>query len=343
MTRSFETVPTNQLAEGYATKIEYGDCPMLHVVDASNWMARAFFATQNAQPYLRAPDGTPTGGLRQFLVMAQTLINTAKKDPNGCFIAFCFDPSSSQTWRYRAMENFAAENKKSYLKKVFKKSAMYKGNRDRTKSSDMPIQMELARKILADAGYWVGLKAPYEADDLVGTIVYRFAPDFLIKMYSRDKDYVQLVINKNVELIMQKQANSPERRFNHKTAKKFFGVPANRVIDMLALSGDSVDNVPGFPGIAEGTACKLINQWGSALEVQRAVRSGRIKSNAAWARAMRNEIAHMPLDLQLELVTIDLNVPRLPKLITDFAQKPSNDRELKKIKKRLAFSQMLHL
>lgn len=345
MARTFSSVPdsSNQLAPGYATKIKYGKVPMLHVVDASNWMARAFFATQNANPYMRAADGTPTGGLRQFLVMAQTLINTAKADPNGCFIAFCFDPSGTQTWRYRAMSHFAEENKKSYLRQVFKKSHMYKGNRDKTKSSDMPIQMQLAREILAKAGYWVGLKAPYEADDLVGTIVHRFARDYLIKMYSRDKDYVQLVINKNVELIMQKQANSPERRFSHKTAKTFFGVPADRVIDMLALSGDGVDNVPGLPGIAEGTACKLINEWGSALGVQRAVRTGKIKSKAAWARALRGEIPHMPLELQLELVTIDKNVPRLPQSILGFAQKPSDDRELKRIKKRLSFSSMLHL
>lgn len=343
MPRSFESIDDNQLAEGYATKIKFGKLPMLHIVDASNWMNRAFFATQNNNPYMRAPDGTPTGGLRQFLIMAQTLINTAKQDPNGCFIAFCFDPPSKSTWRYRALEHFAAEHKKSYLKQVFKKSFMYKGNRDRTKALDMPVQMDLAREILSLAGYWVGRKSPYEADDLVGTLVYRFYRDFLIKMYSRDKDYVQLVIHKHIELIMQRQANSPEQRFDHKTAKNFFGVPANRVRDMLALSGDSVDNVPGFVGLGEKTAREFINQYGSALELQRAVIDGRCKSKAHWAKQLRGEVPHMPLDLQMELVTIDLNVPTLPKSITGFAQKTSNDKALKKIKKQLGFTKLLHL
>ena len=343
MSRSFETINKNPLPDVYATKIEFGKLPMLHVIDASNWMARAFFATQNAEPYLRAPDGTPTGGLKQFLTMAQTLISTIEKDPRGTFIAFCFDPSSKETWRYRAMEHFASENKKSYMKKVFRLSHDYKGNRDRTKSSDMPVQMQLAREILAAAGYWVGLKAPYEADDLVGTIVYRFYRDYLIKMYSRDKDYVQLVLNKNVELIMQRQSNSPEQRYDYKTAQNFFGVPANRVRDMLALSGDGVDNVPGFSGMGEKTAAGLINQYGSALELQAAVRSGRCKSKAAWAKQLRGELPHMPLELQLELVTIDLNVPKLPKTIDGFAPRQSNDKLLRKYKKQLGFSQMLHL
>lgn len=343
MPRTFESVDTNQLSEGFATKIKFGKLPMLHIVDASNWMNRAFYATQNAEPYMRAPDGTPTGGLNQFLTMVQTLISTIKQDPNGCFIAFCFDPPSKSTWRYRAMEHFAAENKKSYVKQVFKKSNMYKGNRDRTKALDMPVQMDLAREILSAAGYWVGRKAPYEADDLVGTLVHRFYHDFLIKMYSRDKDYVQLVIHKHVELIMQRQANSPEQRFNHKTAKNFFGVPANRVRDMLALSGDAVDNVPGFIGLGEKTARDLINQYGSALELQRAVRDGRCKSQAYWAKQLRGEVPHMPLELQMELVTIDLNVPTLPKTITGFAQKPSRDKYLKKLKKQLDLRHMLHL
>ncbi|QQO90151.1 putative DNA polymerase I [Erwinia phage pEa_SNUABM_5] len=344
MPRSFESVgKTSPVGEVYATKIKFGKKPMLHVVDASNWMARAFFATQNAEPYARGPDGTPTGGLNQFLSMAQTLIDTISKDPNGCFIAFCFDPSSKETWRHRAMSQFASENKKSYMKKVFRLSHDYKGNRDRTKSLDLPVQMALAREILQRAGYWVGLKAPYEADDLVGTIVYRFCPDYLIKMYSRDKDYVQLVFNKNVELIMQRQSNSKEQRYDHKTAKNFFGVPADRVRDMLALSGDAVDNVPGYSGMGEKTARDLINQYGSALELQQAVISGKCKSKAAWAKQLRGELPHMPLDLQLELVTIDLNVPKLPKTIEGFAPRKSDDKALRKFKKELGLSRLLHL
>jgi len=342
--RTFESVgKNNPVGEVYATKIKFGKKPMLHVVDASNWMARAFFATQNAEPYARGPDGTPTGGLNQFLSMAQTLINTIQQDPNGCFIAFCFDPSSKETWRYRAMRQFASEHKKSYMKKVFRLSHDYKGNRDRTKSLDMPVQMALARDILCAAGYWVGLKAPYEADDLVGTLVWRFCPDFLVKMYSRDKDYVQLVFNKNVELIMQRQSNSPEQRYDYKTAQNFFGVPANRVRDMLALSGDSVDNVPGFNGMGDKTAAGFINQYGSALELQQAVVSGKCKSKAAWAKQLRNELPHMPLELQLELVTIDLNVPTLPKNIEAFAPRVSDDKRLRKYKKQLGLSNLLHL
>lgn len=322
-------------------KIKYGKKPMLHVVDASNWMCRAYFATQKSPTY--AKDGTPTYGLRQFLYMVKDLIDIAAKDPNGAYLAFCFDPSSSDTWRYRAIQQWAAEHKKKYIRQVFKKSSDYKGNRDRTQTVELGPQMTLAREILQMAGYYVGIKKPYECDDLVGTLCDRFKHDYLIKLYSRDKDYVQLVDHKNVELIMQAQSNAPERRFDFKTAQGFFGVPANRVIDMLALCGDGVDNVPGIPGLGEKTSIELINKWGGALGIRDALLSGKLKSNAGWAKALTMQVPAMDIELQMELVTIDRNVPCLPRNIEAFAPSRPDIKALKATKKRLALPQLLHV
>lgn len=340
--RSFASVtrhsPASQIKK---MEIKYGKRPMLHIVDASNWMCRAYFATRDNPVY--APDGTPVYGLRQFLFMVQDLIDIAAKDPNGAYIAFCFDPSSNQTWRYRAIQNWASGQKKKFIRSVFKKSSDYKGNRDRTQTQELGVQMTLARQILELAGYYVGLKVPYECDDLVGTLSHRFKHNYLIKLYSRDKDYVQLVDHKNVELIMQAQSNALERRFDFKTAKGFFGVPADRVIDMLALCGDGVDNVPGIPGIGEKTAIEHINRHGGALEFRDALLSGKIKSNAGWAKALRSEIPSMDLELQMELVTICRNVPGLPRSLEHFAPRRPDVKALKAVKKRLNLTKLLHV
>lgn len=342
MSRSFASIGKTPVAGAIPKmKIKYGDQPMLHVVDASNWMCRAYFATQKSATY--AKDGTPTYGLRQFMYMVKDLIDIAAKDPNGQFIAFCFDVSSESTWRYRAMQQWAAEHKKKYIRQVFKKSSDYKGNRDRSLTKELGVQMALARDILQLAGYYVGIKAPYECDDIVGTLSDRFKYDYLIKLYSRDKDYVQLVDHKNVELIMQAQSNAAERRFTLKTAKGFFGVPANRVIDMLALSGDSVDNVPGIPGIGDKTAAEFINRFGGAIELRDALLSGEMKSNAGWAKALTMQAPSMDIELQMELVTIDRNVPGLPRKIEAFIPGRPDIKALKAVKKRLALPQLLHV
>lgn len=342
MSRSFASIGKTPVAGSIPKmKIKYGKQPMLHVVDASNWMCRAYFATQKNPTY--AKDGTPTYGLRQFMYMVKDLIDIAAKDPNGAYLAFCFDPSSNETWRYRAVQQWAAENKKKFVRQVFKKSSDYKGNRDRTQTQELGPQMALAREILQMAGYYVGLKRPYECDDLVGTLSDRFKHDYLIKLYSRDKDYVQLVDHKNVELIMQAQSNAAERRFTLKTARGFFGVPPNRVIDMLALSGDTVDNVPGIPGIGEKTAAEFINRFGGALELRQALLDGELKSNASWAKALTGQIPSMDIELQMELVTIDRNVPTLPKSIDAFVPSRPDIKALKAVKKRLELPHLLHV
>lgn len=342
MSRSLAAVGTHAVAgQVPKMKIKYGKKPMLHIVDASNWMCRAYFATQKSPTY--AKDGTPTYGLRQFLNMAKDLIDIAAKDPNGSYIAFCFDPSSSDTWRFRAIQQWTADKKKKYIKQVFKKSSDYKGNRDRTTTQELGPQMLLARQILEQAGYYVGLKKPYECDDLVGTLSDRFKNDFLIKLYSRDKDYVQLVDHKNVELIMQAQSNAAERRYDYKTARDFFGVPVDRITDMLALAGDTADNVPGIPGLGEPTAAKLINQYGGALELRDAILSGEIKSKAGWAKALTMQQPAMEIELQMELVTIDRNVPTLPRNIKAFAPKVPNLKALRATKKRLGLRHLLHV
>ncbi|QZE58914.1 hypothetical protein MPK64_gp011 [Erwinia phage pEa_SNUABM_16] len=342
MSRSFASIGKTPVAGAtQKMKIKYGKQPMLHIVDASNWMCRAYFATNKNPTY--AKDGTPTYGLRQFMNMVKDLIDIAAKDPNGAYLAFCFDPGSNETWRYRAIQQWTAENKKKYVRQVFKKSSDYKGNRDRSLTKELGVQMKLARDILEMAGYYVGLKRPYECDDLVGTLSDRFKHKCLIKLYSRDKDYVQLVDHKNVELIMQAQSNAAERRFTLKTAQGFFGVPPDRVIDMLALSGDSVDNVPGIPGIGEKTAAEFINRFGGALELREALLSGELKSKAGWAKALIGEIPSMDIELQMELVTIDRNVPTLPRKLDAFVPGRPDIKALKATMKRLGLPHLLHV
>lgn len=239
------------------------------------------------------------------------------------------------------MTQWRATQPKNVIKAVFPKSADYKGNRDRTKTSDLPAQIQLSMEILKAAGFCVLVKKPYECDDIIGTLSTRFSRNYSVNIYSSDKDFAQLLDNPNVRLIRQKQANLPERITTQKNVSEVFGVEHGSIVCKLALCGDGVDNVPGVPGIADKTASKLLAEYGSAKNLQKQVAN--IKTNAAWKKALLGEKPMMDLDLQLELVTIDRNVPTLPKSITAFRVGESDDKALRKYKKYLRMDSLFHV
>ena len=136
----------------------------------------------------------------------------------------------------------------------------YKANRSPT-PEDFPEQVDRCLEILEAMGIPVFGEAGVEADDVIATIVRRLQmkhPELSIRVVSRDKDLAQLITDQ-VELldIYKDEAVRPEALFGTE------GVEPGHVRDILALMGDTTDNVPGVPGIGPKTAAQLIRQYGS--------------------------------------------------------------------------------
>ena len=103
----------------------------------------------------------------------------------------------------------------------------------------------------------------FEADDLVATIVKKFKSDDLkIIIASSDKDLAQLV-SENVKILDPIKG----KFFDQVELEKKFGIPPSKIVDYLALVGDASDNVPGVPGVGPKTAVKLLQQFGSAEDI----------------------------------------------------------------------------
>lgn len=313
--------------------------PTLNLIDSNNWGCRAYFAAMGRQ-ILSKKSKQPIQGVVIWVSMIKSfLANVSEHSKFEPYVGFCFDPKSDTTWRYRAQEQWAQANKKD-AKVIFSKkgksfSPMYKGTRDRGKYPDIGFQIDLMRHITELNGFTVLRKAPYECDDLIGTLATRFglSGECFVDMYTVDKDYFQLIVSKYIRLVMQEQQNREAQAYTIKNAKDYFGIRPDQLIDFLAMSGDGADNVPGIPGIADGTAAKLLNQYDSFENLLANIDG--IKSKAVWAKALRGEVPLMDMDFQRELVTITKNVPTLPKDLSAFKRGEPDRKALAKLKKEL--------
>lgn len=337
MGRTFSSVGTEpaNAPPKYYKALTKRKLPTLHAVDGNNWACRAYYAMQQRTD-LVSREGQTVFGVHCFVLMMKTFMYNVIKygSKQEQFFAMCFDPDSDSTWRYAAQKLWYEQNT-SYGDEVFsgKSSPLYKGTRDRTKTPDLKPQIDLIRLVLEANGFKVVRKSPYEGDDLIGTLSHMFKPYMFVDMYSVDKDYLQLIDDSNVRLIMQEQKNRPAQVYTVKNVDQHFGVPSSLIVDFLAMSGDDADNVPGIRGVAGKTAAALLNQWGSYDALRENI--GKVKGKSRWKQAIAGELPLMDMELQRELVTIDRNVPKLPKDINAYARGPKDTALLKSLKKEL--------
>ena len=206
----------------------------LFLIDGSGFIFRAYYAL----PPMTKSDGTPVNAVYGFTNMLVKLII----DMNIHNIAVIFDAKR---------ENFR--------NKIYPE---YKANRQETPEDLIP-QFELIRKASDAFGLPPIEQEGYEADDIIATyakIAKKQGKEVVI--VSSDKDLMQLVEDgiKMFDPIKY-------RYLTEEDVIKKFGVPANKVVDVQALAGDSIDNIPGVPGIGVKTAAQLINEYGSLEEL----------------------------------------------------------------------------
>ena len=313
------------------------------IVDVSNWAHRAYFAARG----MRAPDGTPTGVIKILSSMLESLMaeNYKLNGRRGTYIACCMDVQTKETFRYAIQHDWVKNNRmRADLVGMFgtenkSKSPEYKGNRmkDPEKAELMGIQMELLETLLPESGIPTFRRAPYEADDMIGSIAHQLE-DGYARIQSRDKDFAQLVKDGKTILIMPEQANAPRKEIDYAGCIREFGVKPYQIRYYLQLLGDSVDNIPGVPGVGPKTAVSLLNEFKTLGGIQR--NKDKIKGKGRDRKLLRGEERGLPpFDLTAELVKIKTDIEDIPTRAEDY-QVGTPSKKFKKMIKKLGFKSL---
>jgi 5'-3' exonuclease len=206
---------------------------LVYLIDASVYIFRAWYSMP---PDIQDADGNPTHALYGFARFLADLIE--KRNP--AHIAVAFDESLGAT---------------GHRQKLY---PAYKANREPA-PQELKRQFALCREFCRHLGVAEFASHEYEADDVIGTLAARMRNDgFRVTVVSRDKDLAQLLVDGDVywdysDSTEYRYAQIPER----------FGVRPERIADYLALMGDSVDNIPGVPGVGQKTAAALMGAFES--------------------------------------------------------------------------------
>jgi len=211
----------------------------------------------------------------------------------------------------------------------------YKANREKT-PEDIRVAVPIIKDLLRCLNIQIIEKDGFEADDIIGTIAKK-AEDlgYEVIIVTPDKDFAQLV-NKNIKLFRPKKSTSDSEIWGIEEVKKNFEVDyPNQVIDILALWGDTADNIPGVKGIGEVTAKKLIAQYKSIENILDHI--GELKPSYAKLIEESKNI----LNLSKQLVRIETNAP-IDFNETEFVVKKPNYSELKQILEELNFKSFIN-
>ncbi|MFZ1989797.1 MAG: DNA polymerase I [Alphaproteobacteria bacterium] len=260
--------------EPKARKIGPGD--RVTLIDGSGYIFRAYHALP---PLTRKSDGLPVGAVAGFCNMLYKLLEDGKKGDKPTHLAVIFD-KSEHTFRNELYSEYKAHRPPA--------------------PEDLIPQFPLIREATRAFGVPSIEMSGYEADDLIGTYAREAAEAGAnVTIISSDKDLMQLVNDK-----IQLYDTMKDKRIGRAEVIERFGVPPEKVIEVQALAGDSVDNVPGVPGIGVKTAAELINEFGdletllsNAEKIKQPKRRENLLTNADKARISK------------KLVTLDCNVP----------------------------------
>jgi DNA polymerase-1 len=246
--------------------------PTLFLIDGSNNVYRAYFAIRN----LTNSSGLATNAVYGF---TQTLKKLLKDFEPDC-IAVAFDISRAKT-RHEAFED-------------------YKKDR-RPMPDDLAIQLPYVNEVLEGFGIPVIGVEDWEADDLLGTLACVDRDrGYDVVLATSDKDFFQLV-GDGIKLFH----TGREVLYDAKGVEENFGLPPEKVVDVMAIWGDAIDNIPGVPGIGEKGAKALITEFGSLegvyenLDKLKPAQRKKLEENRDKAFTSR-ELARIKCDLSVE-------------------------------------------
>ncbi|PVE25078.1 DNA polymerase I [Microvirga sp. KLBC 81] len=285
----------------------------IFLVDGSSFIFRAYFQSMNQdQKYnSRSSDGMPTGAVRLFVSKLLQFMRDGAAGLKPTHLAIVLDKSEG-----------------SFRKELYED---YKGHRPDA-PEDLKVQMPLMREAIRAFGLEPVELQRYEADDLIATYTQQAkarGADVLI--ISSDKDLMQLVGPKVCFYDFEsgskgKPGYRPERNLDEAAVtEKWEGIPPEKIGDVLALMGDTSDNVPGVPGIGLKTAAQLIKEYGDletllerANEIKQPKRRETLIANAEAAR-LSKKLVTLDCDAPVPVPLDDLRVPEPePKTLIGF-------------------------
>jgi len=269
--------------------------PSLWLVDGSHTIFRAY----HALPHLSTRQGVPTNAVYGFT----TMLLRAIREGNPTHLAVAFD-----------------EEAKAKRSEVY---SGYKATRG-APPEDLTPQFPLVRRVLE------ALRVPaigfpgYEADDVIATLARRArAQGWEVVIVSGDKDLMQLVVDG-----IRCYDSMYEKWYGPAEVQEKWGVPPQQVADLLALTGDKIDNIPGVPGVGEKTAAGLLKEYGTLENVLAnagGVKKPKLRENllasldaVRRARQLISLYEELPLPVQLEdLERKPVDEPQARKLFTE--------------------------
>jgi len=248
----------------------------LFLVDAMAHIYRAFYA-----PMMRmnAPNGIPTKVPFLFANIVRRLL----KDYQPEYVAIVFD-TRQPTFRDKLFEKYKAQRPPM--------------------PDEMSLQLPYVRRLCEAMRLPILELDGYEADDVIGTMAKKAANKLDVLVVSNDKDMMQLV-NSGVRILRTGSGGAKaDTIVDAAKVTEILGVPPEKVIDLMALLGDTVDNIPGAKGIGEKGATELIQKYGS---VESALDHADEVTNKRYREALQQQREQVMMSKQL--ATIDLDVP----------------------------------
>lgn len=265
------------------------DRPCLYLIDGSSYIYRAF----HALPSLTSPRGVPTQAVYGFTTMLLKLLG----DVEPAFLVVIFD-APGRTFRDDLYES-------------------YKAHRPSV-PDDLRAQIPLIHDVVAAFRLCKVVEPGVEADDVIATLVRRYAADCECVVITGDKDLMQLV-GPSVRL----WDTMRDRWIDAAAVREKFGVAPDQVVDLMALMGDSSDNIPGVKGVGAKTAAALIEHFGDLdallsrldevpdLKIRGAAKlAERLRAGADSARLSRSLVTlQSDVDIGLDLEVMRVGAP----------------------------------
>jgi DNA polymerase-1 len=268
----------------------------IFLMDAMSFIFRAYHAMAR-QRGMSTRTGLPTAATYVFVNMLRKL----RDDFSPEYLAAVFDVAAP-TFRDQQAEGITTVRRWDLKSQTFQemKYRGYKANRSEM-PGDLAQQLPYIRRALDAYRIPMLEHAGYEADDVIGTLAKQAVKqDYVVYVVSSDKDMLQLV-NERVLVL-----NPPKDNLICDAAKveEILGVPPERVVDVMALRGDAIDNIPGAPGIGDKGSVELIQRFGS---VEAALDRASEVEKKTYRESLQNN--RDVVLISKKMATIDCDVP----------------------------------
>jgi DNA polymerase-1 len=299
----------------------------IFLIDTMSFIFRAYHAMAR-QRSMSTKSGLPTAAVYVFVNMLRKL----RDDFSPAYLAAVFDVAA-KTFRDTQAEAITTVRKFDIKTQTFTEIEYkgYKANRS-AMPEDLAQQIPYIRRALEAYRIPILELAGFEADDVIGTLARKAAAaKHPVYVVSSDKDMMQLV-NADVQIL-----NPPKDNLICDAAKveEILGVPPERVIDVMALRGDAIDNIPGAPGIGDKGSVEIIKRFGT---VEQALDRANEVEKKTYRESLQNN--RDTILFSKSMATIDTNVPVELDVETMRAGNPDGDL-LRQLFTELEFTSLL--